>query len=137
MQRQNSERTLVSETHRQYVSIDLDLIAVKCRPPVKILCAEHNWLLISAMLQDCNVDWLVQLQEHARIELDFFIVSDELKHESLVKDGVARALHNRSGVAILQETHCYGHLFVWAHIDEVDKGIASEHSAAHVPLVWI
>ena len=101
MQRQNSERTLVRETHRQNVSIDLDLIAVECRPPVKILRAEHNWLLISAVLQDRNVNWLVQLQKHARIELDFFIVSDELKHEGLVKDGVARALHNRGRVAIL------------------------------------
>lgn len=90
---------------RKYGRIDLNLVAIECRSPIEIPRAENDWLLICTVLQYGDMQRLIQLEEHSWVELSFFVVTDEFKHKSLVKDWVARGLHDRSRVAILQEAH--------------------------------
>lgn len=39
--------------------------------------------------------------------------------------------------SVLQETDCYGKLLIRSNIHEVDKGIASQDRAAHIPLIRV
>lgn len=89
------------------------------------------------MLEDCNVNGLIEFEKHGWVKLDLLIVTHELHHKSLIKDRVARTLHYLCREAAFQKADCDGHLLVWAHIDEVDKGVAPEHCAAHISLVGV
>ena len=61
---EHAKGALVGQTDRQNLSIHLNLVAVKGRSPVDVLCAEDHRLLISSVLQDGHVQWLVELQKH-------------------------------------------------------------------------
>ena len=125
------------QTDRLDLRIDLNLVAVKRWPPVDIFDAQHYWLLICAVLQDCHMNWLIQLQKHSRIEFDLFVVTDELKEEGLIENWVACALDHLRAEAILEEADGDGHLLVRAHIYEVYEGVSAQNCTAHVPLVWV
>jgi len=104
---QDAERASVSQADRLYLNIGLDLVAHQGRAPVQVLRAENHWLLVSPVLQNSYVQWLVQLEQHSWVEFYFFVVSDEFKHECLIKDGVTRNWHDLSGEAVLQEAHSH------------------------------
>ena len=81
------------------------------------------------MLQDGDVEGLVQLEEHGRIELNLLIVANELKKEGFVEDWIARAGHHLGREPVLEEAHCHLELLVRPHIHEVDKGVSTQHRA--------
>lgn len=137
MHGQDAKAALVSQADRQDFGVDLDLIAVKGWAPIDVLGAQHDRLFIRPVLQNCHVNRLVELQKHRRVELDLLVIPNELKHERLVEDGVARSRHDLRTVTILQEGNCHRELLVWPHIDEVDESVASNDRAAHVALVRV
>ena len=67
------------QTDRLDLCVDLNLVAVKRWPPIDVFDSEHNWLLILAVFQDSHMNWLIQFQEHSGVELDLFVVTDELE----------------------------------------------------------
>lgn len=89
------------------------------------------------MLQDGDVDGLVQFEKHGWIELNLLVITDELKEEGFVEDGVARAGYHLGREPVLEEAHGHLELLVRPHIHEVDKGVSTQHRARHVPLVRV
>lgn len=127
----------MGQTDWQNFCIDLDLVAVEGWAPINILSPQHNWLLIRSVLQDGHVHRLVELEEHRRIKLDLFVVSDELKHKGFIEDGIARRRHNLSAEPTLEEADSDGDLLIGPHIDKIDEGVTAQHSATHVPLIRV
>ena len=109
------------------LSVHLDLVAEERGSPVDVLCSQYNWLLEDSVLKDGHVNWLVQLEEHCRVKFDLFVVSDELKHESLIPDWVAGSLHDLGAEAIFEETNRHRHLLVRSDIDEVNEGVSAHN----------
>lgn len=127
----------MSQTNGQNLSIHLDLVAVEGRAPINVLCPQHNWLLIRAMFQNGHMHRLVELEEHCWVEFDLFVVSDKLKHERFIEDGVAGCRHDLGAEPTLEEADGDGNLFVGPHIYKVDEGMPTQQSATHVPLVGV
>lgn len=71
------------------------------------------------------MNWLVELKKHCGVKLNLLIVTNELKHERLVEDGVRAALNYLRRVTILQEANRDAELLIWAHIDEINESIAA------------
>lgn len=100
---EDAEGALVGQAHWQHFSVDFNLVAVEQTSPVNVLSAKDNRLLVLSVLQNGNVHWLVQFQEHCSVKSDLFIVSDELKQESLVEHRVCGSWHHLRVETILQE----------------------------------
>jgi len=58
----HAEGALVSQTARQDLGIDFDLVAEQHGAPVDVLSAEDHRLLIFAVLDDCHVNRLVKFE---------------------------------------------------------------------------
>lgn len=71
------------------------------------------------------MNWLVELKKHCGVKFNLLIVTNELKHERLVKDGVRAALNYLRRVTILQEANRDAELLIWAHIDKINESITA------------
>ena len=83
------------------------------------------------------MEWLFKLEKHLCIEPGLLIISNEFKHEGLVKYGIGGALNRLGAKAVLQEAHRDSKVLVLSHIDKVHEGAPLHNVAAEVLLIWI
>ena len=127
----------MSQTDRHNFLVCFNLIEVQYRSPVNVLRAQHNWLFVLSMLENCDVEWCVEFGEHRGVKLDLFIVTNKFKEESFIKYGVCRTLNQPGGVAVFQKADRYRDVFIWSYVDKVDESIALDNCAGEIALVWI
>lgn len=89
------------------------------------------------MFQYCQVDHLIQLEHHSRVESNVLIIANKVKYVSFVKDWFTRYWDQLSMESIFEKTARNRKMLIIPGVYEIYKCFTLHDSAADISLIWI
>ena len=116
---QDTEASFMSEVYGLHFGVDLHRVAVEQSTPVDVLCANNDWLLVSPMPKNGEVDRLVELEHQARVKLATFAI--ELEDESLIEADLTGTSRMLSVEPVLQKAGCDRNILIISWVHEIHE----------------